>query len=98
MLIHYPARYDLHMAPVIKFQPRWKEELVCTSQASAFVLEMPMGVVSVYYPTEAAWTDRAPKWAAPFWDEIQQQLRAWCVAQNIPLYIDDRAQVWEEAG
>lgn len=86
------------MAPYMTFQPRWKEELVCTSAAGSFILEMPMGVVSVYYPTEEAWAHRAPEWALPHWSEIQRQLRAWCSAQRIPLYIDDNAQVWRYSG
>jgi hypothetical protein len=34
------------------FAPRWKEELVCLCALGSFVLEMPIGVTSVYLPTE----------------------------------------------
>jgi len=81
--------------PGIQFQPRWKEELVCTSPMGSFVLEMPMGVVSVYFPTEPVWGKRAPKWAAPYWAEILSQLRAWCGSNGIALHVDDDAEVYE---
>ena len=84
------------MAPQMKFEPRWKEELVCTSPAGRFVLEMPMGVVSVYYPAKAAWAARGPAWAVPYWGEIHEQLSAWCAAENVPLYVDESAGVYEE--
>ncbi len=38
-----------------KFQPRWKEELVVTGDGGQFILELPMGVLSAYLPTESAW-------------------------------------------
>lgn len=79
----------------IKFRARWKEELVCTSRLGSFVLEMPMGILSVYFPTEDAWRERAPDWAAPHWAEILSELEAWCAASEIPLYIDESAQVYE---
>lgn len=37
------------------FQTRWKEELVCSCPLGKVVLEMPMGVASVYILTELAW-------------------------------------------
>jgi hypothetical protein len=75
------------------FQPVWKEKLICTCKAGGFVLDMPMGVVSVYLPPERVWREQAPPWAAAHWTAIEAQLRAWCVAQKIPLHIDDNAEV-----
>lgn len=34
--------------PVFTFQPRWKEELLCSCSEGSFVLEMPMGIASEY--------------------------------------------------
>jgi hypothetical protein len=77
------------------FLPRWKEELVCSSPLGSLVLEMPMGVESVYLPTEAAWRDRAPGWAREHWQEIHTQLQEWCTRNKIPLYVEDTAQVYQ---
>jgi hypothetical protein len=76
------------------FCPRWKEELVCSCDYGTFVLEMPMGVTSVYFPPQEAWAVRAPDWAKPYWLEIHQQLMEWCVSESIPLYIDETADVY----
>jgi hypothetical protein len=78
----------------IRFQPRWKEELVCSSPLGSFILEMPMGVVTVYFPTEAVWPARAPGWAAPHWRGIFSQLQSWCDANQIPLRVEATAQVY----
>ena len=34
-----------------EFQPRWREEIVCSCSLGAFILEMTMGVTTVYLPT-----------------------------------------------
>jgi hypothetical protein len=77
------------------FQPRWKEELVCTGPAGTFVLELPMGILSAYLPTEAAWTRTAPPWARDLWPILHAELAAWCGANNAQLIIDDTAGVYE---
>jgi len=79
-------------APIFSFHPRWKEELVCSCSLGAFVLEMPMGVTSVYMPTEERWPTVAPEWARPHWKTLHSQLEAWCSAQRIPLYLDNTTQ------
>ena len=42
------------------FQARWKEELVCTGPGGSFILELPMGVLSAYLPTEESWKEKTP--------------------------------------
>lgn len=37
----------------ITFAPRWKEEMVCTMDGNAFVIEMTIGIYTVYLPTLA---------------------------------------------
>lgn len=76
------------------FQPRWKEELVCSCALGSLILEMPMGKVSVYVPTQGQWPLKAPAWAAPHWETLRAQLVQWCAANRIPLYVDESAMVF----
>lgn len=79
--------------PSYVFSPRWKEELVCTSpEGRRLVFEHPMGVPSVYFPTEASWAREAPEWAKDKRGEILEALRAWC-GSSVALYIDETAGV-----
>lgn len=78
---------------VYTFQPRWKEELVCTCPFGSLVLDMPMGIVSVYVPTEARWRTVAPVWAIEHWPALHAQLRDWCAQNDIPLHVDASAFV-----
>jgi hypothetical protein len=71
-----------------EFKPKWKEQLVCSCALGSFVLDMPMGVVSVYLPTEEHWQEVAPAWAMKLWGTLFQQLHEWCGKQNIPLHLD----------
>ena len=80
------------------FKPRWKEELVVTGQAGAFVLELPMGHLSAYLPTEEVWQEKAPDWAKGLWAELRQQLELWCIENNARLVIDATANVDLEKG
>lgn len=76
------------------FQTRWKEELVCSCPLGKVVLEMPMGVASVYILTELAWQSSAPAWARPHWRTLYTQLLAWCIEYEFPLYVDNTASVF----
>jgi hypothetical protein len=76
------------------FQSRWKEELVCSCPLGKLVLEMPMGVPSVYMPTEQVWKDSAPAWASPYWQALHAQLAKWCTDHGFPLYVDGSATVF----
>jgi len=76
------------------FQPRWKEELVCNGPVGSFVLELPMGVLSAYLPTEVAWHQRAPSWARDLWPVLKVELEAWCHANNAQFFVDETANVW----
>ncbi|CAG9237494.1 hypothetical protein BCAR13_810002 [Paraburkholderia caribensis] len=80
------------------FRTRWKEELVCSSSIGGLILEMPMGVPSIYLPTEAAWQASAPEWARPYWDSIHTQLKSWCALHSFPLVVDGTASVSSSAG
>jgi hypothetical protein len=78
------------------FQPRWKEELVCSCSLGELILEMPMGVPSIYLPTEVVWQASAPDWARPYWNSIHTQLKAWCALHDFPLFLDDTASVFTQ--
>lgn len=78
-----------------RFQPRWREELVCSCELGAVVIEMTMGGVKghVYLPSESIWQRQAPEWARPLWPELHAQLTAWCGSERMPLDVEDNAWV-----
>ena len=76
------------------FQPRWKEELVCTGPGGSFVLDLPMGILTACLPTEAAWKRKAPEWARDLWPQLKTELQDWCRANNAKFVIDENAAVY----
>ncbi len=78
---------------VFTFQPRWKEELVCSCSRGSFVLEMPMGVTTVYLPTAERRPAVAPGWAKEDWIAVHRELAAWCLCKQIPLRVNATAHV-----
>jgi hypothetical protein len=79
---------------VFSFKLRWKEELVVRGPGGAFVLELPMGILSAYLPTEAAWREKAPEWAVDLWPVLKAELEEWCRDNQARLHIDETANVW----
>jgi hypothetical protein len=75
------------------FQPRWKEELVVSGSGGSFVLELPMGILSAYLPTEAEWERRAPAWAQSLWPELKRELEDWCCKNKAQFHINPSADV-----
>lgn len=80
--------------PIFNFKPRWKEELVCTGPGGSFVLELPMGMLTAYLPTEDAFRIRAPAWAANLWPQLKGELSQWCAANKAQLVIDPTAEIY----
>jgi hypothetical protein len=80
--------------PVFQFQPRWKEELVVVADAGTFVLEFPMGIPTVYLPTEEEWRRRAPDWAIEHYSDLKCELEEWCSRHDFRLEIDPTADVY----
>ena len=76
------------------FQPRWKEELVVKGNGGSFVLEHPMGMPSVYLPTEVEWRRRAPAWALDHWGALKGELEQWCRDNDIRLHIEASADLY----
>jgi hypothetical protein len=77
----------------VQFEPRWKEELVCTMDGRKFVVELTMGVLTAYFPTQSKWESSAPEWARHQWERVRADLSAWCQQQKMPLVIEDHAWV-----
>lgn len=79
---------------IFQFHGRWKEELVVTAQGGSFVLDMPMGILSVYLPTRQAWEEVAPEWARQLWPDLKWELEEWCEAHDAQLYLDASAGIF----
>jgi hypothetical protein len=79
---------------VFRFQTRWKEELVVSGAGGSFVLELPIGVLSAYLPTEAEWELRAPEWSRSLWPTLKRELEDWCIEHDAQLHIDPSAHVY----
>jgi hypothetical protein len=79
--------------PVFRFEPRWKEELIVTGPGGVFILELPMGQLAAYLPTEDAWGSKAPGWAVDLWPILKAELEIWCAANRAGLEIDPTASV-----
>ncbi|MGI1680225.1 MAG: hypothetical protein K6L75_15905 [Cellvibrionaceae bacterium] len=76
------------------FQPRWKEELIVTGPGGSFVLELPMGILSAYLPSEDTWEKKAPDWARNYWSVLKQELEVWCQQNDANFFIDETASVY----
>jgi hypothetical protein len=84
-------------SPTFAFHARWREELVCTAAGGSFVLELAMGKLTAYLPTEDAWPTCAPAWAIALWPVLHAELKAWCQANDAGLVVVADARVDEVA-
>jgi len=55
-----------------------------------FVVELTMGRLTVYFPTQLRWEASTPDWARAQWARVQRDLSAWCEHQKIPLVVEAR--------
>ena len=76
------------------FQPEWKEKLICSCPLGSVMIEITMGVTTVYLPTAQRWAEQAPEWARSCWEAFHAQLSAWCAGEQIPLVVDDTGNVY----
>lgn len=76
------------------FHPEWKERMIVTGPGGSFVLDFPMGVPTIVLPSEARWAEVGPRWARGQWQELRDQLAAWCRANDVLLEIDPHAGVY----
>jgi len=77
---------------IFEFKPKWKEELVCICGKHEFTVELRMGKMHIYFPTEPKWESMAPSWAKGMWESARDQTKTWAVSQNIPFDVD--LQAW----
>jgi hypothetical protein len=73
----------------VQFQPKWKEDLVGTMDGRRFVVEITMGILTVYFPTQSKWEASAADWASHQWERVREDLAAWCQQQKMSLVIED---------
>jgi len=89
-------KVDKGVMATIKFNPRWKEELVATSNNGVLIFELTMGKLQVYFPDEKKWLASVPDWAKSKWKTYLDACNAWCADNGIPISIVDNAYVYEE--
>jgi hypothetical protein len=80
--------------PTFAFAARWREELVCTAAGGSFILELAMGELTAYLPTQDAWQQRGPEWARPLWPVLHAELAGWCRENNALLVLDPGAAIF----
>ncbi len=82
------------MSIPVQFSPRWKEELVGTVGGKSFVIEFSMGsAYHAYLPERERWEAVAPEWAKGMWEQVRDDLTAWCAGQNIKMTIGGNSWV-----
>lgn len=82
------------MSPYIHFEPRWREELVATSQEGRLVFELSMGKLHVYFPDENRWQISVPDWALEKYDLFEVACKKWCESKGIPFSIAEHTFVY----
>ena len=82
----------------IKFAPRWREELVATSDDGVLILEIAMGELHVYFPDETKWLSAAPEWAKHQWQLYLDSCTEWCKENKIPITTVSNTFVYEGKG
>ena len=72
----------------IDYQPRWKEMLDGRVGSHRFTVELSMGQLHVYFPSQEKWEAEAPKWAKGLWETAKLQAENWSRENKIPFSID----------
>ena len=80
----------------IKFNPRWKEELVAVSDEGILIFELSMGTFHVYFPDEEKWLASVPDWAKEKWQVYLDACTDWCKENRIPISIVNNTYVYED--
>lgn len=75
------------------FNIRWKEELDGFVDGHRFTVEITMGSLHVYFPSEEIWEKNAPEWAKGMWQEASDATARWAAGQSIPFEIADNTWV-----
>ena len=77
-----------------EFRPEWKERMIVHGPGGAFVLDFPMGISTAVLPSKERWAEVGPRWARGQWQELHDQLEAWCRANDVIFEIDPQAGVY----
>ena len=77
----------------IKYLPRWKEMLDGIYGDHRFTVEITMGIIHVYFPTEETWERDAPAWAQGLWPQAKEDAQQWCAGNNTPFEVNPTAWV-----
>ena len=80
--------------PFFLFAPRWKEEIVVTTNGGSFVLPFWMGRPTAELPSKERWPTVAPDFARDDWDALHEALEQWCQGNRARLEISGNGQVW----
>ena len=83
-------------APVFQFSPRWGEFLVVQGPGGSFALDHPMGIPSVYLPTEEEYRQKAPSWAVDLWDVLRDELEQYCRKYDYRFRIERGATLYAQ--
>ena len=83
---------------ILEFRAKWNEELACTGPGGSLVLELTMGVLTAYLPSEDAFRSKAPFRAANLWPQLRDELAQWCFANKAEFVVDptSRAYQWRQ--
>lgn len=64
-----------------------------TGEGGEFILELPMGILTAYLPTEDAWSKKSPGWAKHLYPDLKTELELWCEENKAQFVIDETARV-----
>lgn len=77
----------------IEYEPKWKEELVGVLDGNRFVVELTMGRLHVYFPTESAWESSAPVWAKGKYMLARDAAEKWADENESGFTVEDNAWI-----
>lgn len=80
----------------IQFHPRWREELVASSNEGTLIFEFTMGTYHVYFPEEKLWEANVPEWAKGKWKLYADACSEWCQQSKIPISFVSNTFLYEE--
>lgn len=83
----------------IEYMPRWKEELVGVLDGNQFLVELTMGRLHAYFPTESTWESSAPGWAKGKYLLARTAAEEWARNNGSDFTVDDGAWIdWTRKG
>ena len=77
----------------IEYTPRWKEELIGVLEGNQFVVELTMGRLHVYFPSESTWESSAPDWAKGKYLLARTAAEDWSSKNDSDFTVDENAWI-----